>query len=188
MGMHSDKLLSASKAIGKSYVNLKLAQVPKQTSSRLNEHEKELNLFDSKKIDFKIVYLDISKSDKVELRINHKSFEFIPREILQHLQKVRESNLTSIDISNNKLQEIESTFLINLDLKNIEQIKADHNCLKLVSPKIKECTQLKCLRVSHNKLENNFLPTEFLNSGSQIMFLNLSNNLIKELPQNLGKL
>ena len=52
-------------------------------SSRVHENEKEMEL--DKDLDFKIVYLDISKSDKVELRIQQKSFEYIPREILQNL-------------------------------------------------------------------------------------------------------
>ena len=60
--------------MGKKFAHIKVS-VKKLHSSRIHENsknEKEVTLFDSntkKELDIKIVYLDISKSDKVELRI-----------------------------------------------------------------------------------------------------------------------
>jgi hypothetical protein len=88
LGQYPDtKILSASKPMGKKFAHIKVS-VKKLHSSRIHENEKEVILFDSKtkkKLDINIIYLDITKSDKVELRIQHKNFEYIPRAILQNL-------------------------------------------------------------------------------------------------------
>lgn len=74
----------------------------------------------------------------------------------------------SLDISNNKIQELEGALFMHLGVqgcKNLVTIKAEHNQIRYISSRIKDCHNLGVLRLSHNDLSGiEFLPVEFFNS------------------------
>lgn len=121
--------------------------------------------------------------DKMDLRIvlelslctNHLSC--IPNNFSQHL-----SNLKRLDISNNNLKELPSSF--NL-LTKLEHLKLDHNEFQTLPKVLAEMRSLKTLSISHNKLEEH---SEDLGSLINLETLDLSSNNLSSLPYSFVRL
>ncbi|XP_033214795.1 leucine-rich repeat protein soc-2 homolog isoform X2 [Belonocnema kinseyi] len=121
--------------------------------------------------------------DKMNLRIvrelslctNHLTC--IPNNFSQHL-----SHLQRLDISNNNLKELPSSF--NLLMK-LEHLKLDHNEFQTLPKVLAEIRSLKTLSISHNKLEEH---SEDLGSLINLESLDLSSNNLSSLPYSFVRL
>jgi hypothetical protein len=93
-----------------------------------NNDEQELNEMQS--LDCRLVYMDMKKHNKQELRLSNKQFKQVPASVLELIQKSvkeKKQQIASIDLSNNTLKEIESSVFSHLGDKGseiIEKIKA----------------------------------------------------------------
>lgn len=145
----------------------------------------------------------MTKSNRQQLRLSQKNFEYIPRELLQFLNKwgkqfvdgKNNQNIVSVEVTGNKLQQIEDSLFNHLGpegCKNLEQIKADSNQLSFISAKLRDCIHLQNLNLSNNQLAgDSFLPVDMPQGHSfaaTLQYLYLSNNQIRDLPLSLGKL
>ena len=132
--------------------NINLDQI-KGMAESLARTDSPLRKINKNLVDYKIVYINIGSGNEQELRLSPKCFEFIPRDLLQYLGKwskqfingVNEQNITSLELSQNNIQEIEGSLFMHLGkegCQNIKSIKAHKNHIKYVSARIKDCINL----------------------------------------------
>ena len=108
--------------------------------------------------------------------------------------KLPKKRLVCLNISNNKIQELEGALFMHLGIEvcnQIEIIRADHNQIRYISNRIKDCHNLRILKLSYNELWNphHIFPVDMLCSPQirqSLQILHLSNNKIRELPLQLN--
>lgn len=96
------------------------------------------------------------------LKLEQNQYDRIPsdtKSFLKSWSQVLDRNesdkiLVSIELSNNRIQELESALFMNMgsNCKNLQTIIADNNEIKYISNRIKDCEKLECLILSNNHL------------------------------------
>ena len=92
------------------------------------------------------------------------------------------SNLTSIDLRENKLQKISKNFRL---FKNLKTLRLDSNNITFIPSFINELNQLETFTISNNQLS--YLPTT-IQDLNKLQKFSFSNNKIDKLPIEFGLL
>ena len=112
-----------------------------------------------------------------ELSLCFNRLPSIPNNFSQHL-----SNLERLDLSNNCLKELPTSF--NL-LTKLKHLKIDHNELQSLPKVLAGIRSLKSLSILHNKIEE---ISEELGNLINLEILDLSSNNLSELPYSFATL
>jgi Leucine-rich repeat (LRR) protein len=100
--------------------------------------------------------------------------------------KKKFSNITSLDLSRCNLFDVPIDELATLDPANLIELDLSYNKLDDLNPLLLKCKNLKNLNLSDNQLKT--IPDALSNAFQNLLDLNLSHNHLETIPTVIGSL